>query len=179
MEPNCPSPCGSMLPSAPSALCRWRAGRPLQPQQRQALGSTYCHLGVWELTGPRRPSGDQSGCSWMAEPSPHSSKHLAGTRQHPSVTFSAGLPPRACQDMYVSSSFMKWVCCAASDFEARSGVLGFREGRERSHGCRQLDPPSLSRLGTSFPWERKKCDMRCWASPKPFPLISLSSVLNS
>ena len=94
MEPNCPSPCGSMLPSVPSALCRWRAGRPLQPQQRQALGSTYCHLGGWELTGPRRPSGDQSGCSWMAEPSPHSSKHLAGTRQHPSVTFSAGLPPR-------------------------------------------------------------------------------------
>lgn len=99
MEPNCPSPCGSMLPSVPSALCRWRAGRPLQPQQRQALCSTYWHLGGWELTGPRRPSGDRPGCSWMAEPSPHSSKHLAGTRQHPSVTFSAGLPPRACQDV--------------------------------------------------------------------------------
>ena len=45
MEPNCLSPCGSMLPSVPSALCRWRAGRALQPQQRQALCSTYCHLG--------------------------------------------------------------------------------------------------------------------------------------
>lgn len=50
---NCTSSCGSTLPSAPSALCRWKSEWFSLPQQKQTLCSTYCNLGSgsWQAPG--------------------------------------------------------------------------------------------------------------------------------